>query len=259
MKLITNITFSALFAFLISAVSGAPLLLSGAIVASAALYTLPSGVLSAKIGTLAASTATTLQIQYLPEFITFVSPLPPSSIKVEVLGDGTTLNLDTLGAQIMNNINSLGSQEFRYTYQLANGLLTNKTVEITIDNPNATEVEVYGFSPDGIGNAYAVYQKNTILADSGKDLSDFAAIGIGAPDANDIYIMEYIDGTQDKLSIEEIDAYQPLFQNYDPSAAGLLINNTSQQYTKVNVTPSSNRSVYVLNFQADSQIENEIN
>jgi len=259
MKLLTSLIFTTIFALFIAGASEAnPLAVVGISLVASSLVIIPSGVLAAKIGSMAGAATTTLQIQYVPEFITFVSVLPPTSLKVEVLGDGTIMNLDVVGVDVMNNIGNLGTQANRYMFQIANGLITGKTVEITMANANAGAVDVYGLSPDGEGNAYAVYQKNTILANSGKDLTNFAAIGIAAPTANDIFIIEYEDGTQDKLSIEEIDAYQTLQQNFDPSAAGLLINNTEQQYSKVNITPDTNRGVYLLDFQAAGQVDNEI-
>lgn len=262
MKLFTSILFTVLMGLMISAAAGAnpyvvtPIVLTGAVLTN--FVQLPAGILAAKIGDMAASTTTTLQIQYVPEFITFEAATVPTALKVEVLGEGTLMNLDAAGCDIMNDINALGTQANRYTFQLADGLVKGKTVEITMTNAVAAAVSVYGFSPDGLASLFAIYQKNTILADSGKDLSKFAVLGFDSPTADDIFIMEMTDGTQDKLSIEEIDAYQTQQQNYDPSAAGLIINNTEQNYRKVNITPSTNRVVYVLNFQPIGNIENQV-
>jgi len=259
MKILTSILFTALFGlFIANAADVSAMVTIPTLIVGNLFIQVPAGVLSAKIGAMAGAATTTLQIQYVPEYITFISALPPTALKVEVLGDGTIMNLDVIGVDVMNNIGNLGTQANRYLFQLGNGLITGKTVEITMANANAGALDVYGLSPDGAGDAYAVYQKNTILANSGKDLIDFAAIGIAAPTVNDIFIIEYEDGTQDKLSIEEIDAYQTLQQNFDPSAAGLIINNTEQQYSKVNITPDTNRGVYVLDFQSAGQIDNEI-
>lgn len=263
MKLFTSILFTVFMALMISAgtgISGAitvPTLLSAGVVTS--ILPLPKEALYAKLGDFAASTTTTIQLRYLPEFITFVATSIPTLLRIEVLGDGTVMNLDAAGVETLNNLTTKGTQANRYTFQVANGLIKDKNVEITMTNAVAGTVSMYGFSPDGEGDAYLVYQKNTVLADSGFDVQDFSVVGLDSPTANDIFIMEYEDGTQDKLSIEEIDAYQTYKQNYDPSSAGLVIFNFQQQLRKVNITPSTDRIIYFADIQPVGDIDNVVN
>ena len=204
-----------------------------------------------KLGDFAASTTTTIQVQFVPQFIFFPDVTTvPTLLQIEVLGEGgTILNLDGAGCDVMNNINAKGSVANGYVFQLADGLIKEKTVQITMTNAVAGTISAYGYSPNGEGSAYAKYEKNTILADSGATFQDFAVLGFDSPTAQDIFNVQLTGGGSDKIGVEEIESYQQIFQNYNPVAEGLIINNTAQQYKSVEVIPSTDRGVYVLSYK----------
>jgi hypothetical protein len=204
----------------------------------------------AKLGDFAASTTTTIQVNYLPQFI-FIPDVTsnPTKLQVDVLGAGTIVNLDEAGIQVMNFLNAKGSVTNGILIQVSNGLIPNKTVDITITNAVAGTISAYGFNPDGRGNAYAMYEKNTVLAGSGFTFDKFGVVGFDSPTATDIFNVVYADGTEDSLSVEELEAYLPYFQNNNPVSEGLMINNTAQQYKKVQLIPSTNRTCYKLSYK----------
>jgi len=205
----------------------------------------------AKLGSFGASTTTTIQATYVPQFLWIPDATTvPNSIQVNVLGEGTILNLDAAGCDVMNWLNAKGTVTNGYLFQLSNGLIPNKNVEITINNAVAGAINAYGLNPDGSGDAYAIYEKNTVLAGSGGTFEKFAVIGFDSPTSTDIFNITMADGTKDSLSVEELECYLPYFQNYNPVSAGLLVNNTAQQYKNLEIIPSTDRVIYKLYYKS---------
>lgn len=213
----------------------------------------------AKIGQLAASTSTTLQITYVPEFITFSTTAAPTKIQLRVLGDGTLVDLSAAASiGTMNKLGQIGSETNRYTFQVANGLIPGKNAELTITNAQAGTVNVFGYS-NNRGDSYATYNEQTILGSSGTDLSDFAAVGIVALGATDQVNITYADGTVDNYEgANELDSQWAYFQGYDPSGSGYVVQNFDQNVSKLNIIPAANRTVVVLSYQPVGNIDSSV-
>lgn len=203
----------------------------------------------AKLGSFGASAESTINVTYVPQFLWLPDcTTVPNKVQVTVLGDGTIMNLDAAGCDVLNYINAKGSVTNGYLFQLANGLIPAKNVSITVDNAVAGTINAYGFSPDGRGNAYTLFEKVTVLSGSGATFDKFAVLGFDSPTTSDIFNVEMADGTKDSLSVEELEAYIPYFQNNNPVAEGLFINNTAQQYKSVTLVPSTDRTCYKVSY-----------
>ena len=224
--------------------------LAGVIIGLAFIFLFGSALGTATLGV---GVSTTIQLTYLPQFLTFVTTAAPQSLRVSVLGDGVTMDLDAAGLTQMNAIEMIGLGTNQYTYQLADGIVKGKNVEVTFINATAAAVILYGYSKLNALN-YFVYQRQTILAASGVDLDKFAALAITAPGATDIFNITYRSGISDSnLTLNEIRDDVGFFQN---NVGVFLINNFDQRVKKVNIIPAAQRTAYLMKFAAIADIEN---
>ena len=208
-----------------------------------------------RLGTIAGGigVATTIQITYLPQYLTFITTAAPTNIRVAVLGDGVTMDLDAAGVTQMNGIETYGLQANEYVYQLADGIVKGKNVEITVTNATAAAFDIFGYSKLSALN-YFVYQRQTILANSGVDFTDFAALAIAAPGAADIFNINYQSGISDSnLTSQEIAADVSYFQN---NVGVFVINNIDQRIRTVNIIPAAQRTAYLMKYAMIADIEN---
>ena len=267
MKKILNfaITF-LLFAFIASAVNANPVVI-GAAFASVSLIPVKEikGLAFAKLGTIGASTTDTIELTYLPANMEFNIGTAPTSIVVTVEGDGVILNLDASGIALMKNLFCVEAKSNQYSFRLANGIVKNKNVLITIANAHAGDLDVYGdmLGVPGIpggqnGSLYAVYNKALALDGSGARVQDFAVMAVDGLGASDIVNVEYASGNVDNFTgANELDNNVLFRQNYDPNADGVIILNDEQSLSNVQILPSgANRVLYVLDYQPIGNIDN---
>jgi len=202
--------------------------------------------------TLGAGVTTTIQVTYLPQFIGFTIATVPTSISIRVLGDGTTMDLNANGLTALEGFMQLGAIANNLTYAIADGLIVGKNVEITIVNADAAGFNLYGWSFKRGAN-YLVYQRQTILANSGVDFTDFSFLAIQAPGATDQFTLSYEDGTTENATLNEIQFALQYVQN---TQGATLIDNTSAGLVKVNVLPAAQRVAFMGKWQPVGNIEN---
>ena len=209
----------------------------------------------AKLGTIAAGvgTPTTIQITYLPQFLTFKTATVPQAMNIRALGDGTVVDMDGNGLTEVNNFLTVGQISGAFTYQLSNGLIRGKNVEITITNATAAAFDIYGYSTK-LGDSYCIMQRQTILANSGVDFEDFAYLAVEAPGADDDFNITFEDGHFENGTIEDIESLLQYSQN---NVGGIyLLDNTGQNIIKVNILPTAQRVAYLMQYQLVGDIEN---
>lgn len=195
--------------------------------------------------TLGAAVTTTLQITFCPQFIGFAIGTVPTSIKISVLGDGVTFDLPALGITQMNLWKQLGTNTNAFVFAIADGLISGKNVEITIINADAAGFNLFGWSKEK-GTSYLTYQQQTILANSGANIDDFAGFAIAAPGATDIFNVTYQSGVT-----EQMDRDQLQFDlQYDQNNQGVfLVDNLDGVIKLLNVIPAAQRTAFLAKWQ----------
>jgi len=201
----------------------------------------------ARIGTIAGGVGvvTTLQITYLPQFLSFTVALTPTAMTIRVLGEGTNVDLDANGLDNFNGFLQLGRNADGYLYALANGLIKGKNVEITVTNNGVPAFDLFG-SSQREGDVYITMQRQTILANSGVDFTDFLALAVEAAGATDQFVLTYEDGTTENALREEV---QLLLQYTQNLVGEFLIDNSNGILVKVNVLPAAQRIAYYAKYQ----------
>ena len=203
--------------------------------------------------TLGVGVSTTIQLTYLPQYLGFFIGTTPTSIRVNVLGDGVVMDLDAAGIDQLNGFETSGLQATQFLLPLADGLVKGKNVEITIVNADAAGFNIFGWSKLPARN-YFIYQRQTILANSGVDFSNFALLAITAPGATDIFNLTYRSGTvESNATLNEIQFDVSYFQN---NVGVFLINNLDQILRTVNIIPAANRIAYLMKFEPIGNIDN---
>ncbi len=197
-----------------------------------------------KIGTLAASTTTTINLTWLPQYIYFVASSTPTALKVTVFGDGVITDMAAPGALAFGSHRLIGYVANSFMIALANGIVKNKNVEITITNAVAAAVDVFGIVREE-GDVYVQILKQQILAGSGADITDFSTLAVPDTAVGDKYTITFEDGTVHDFTFTEIFAMMQFTQN---ELNTYLIDNLDGEIRKVNFIPAATQTVYVQRF-----------
>ena len=198
----------------------------------------------AKLGTIAGSATGTIQLTYLPQFIKFTTGTTPTSLRINVLGRGTVVDLDAAGLTQLNGLEMQGNQANEYVLALADGIVKDKNVEITLTNADVAALTIYGWSKNAGMNFFS-YQRQTILANSGVKFNKFAALAVASPGATDSWRITYQSGIVDDVSLEEIAADVGYFQN---NVGVYVVNNFDQIIKDVTIIPAADRTAYLVRF-----------
>ena len=201
-----------------------------------------------------ASATNTVNFTYIPQFIGFTATSTPTSILINVQGDGIVLNLDSTGVTAMSNIRLVGVVSNTYVFQLANGLINGKNGSITLANAQASTLDVQGWSMDP-GNLYFTYQTQQALANSGFNLSDFAYASFPSAAASDVFTLEYNNRVTQVSQRADLNFALQYKQNQVTSRYN--IDNVSPSMVKrVTFTPAATQNIYVMKYQAASGVVN---
>jgi len=202
------------------------------------------------LGTIPPNSIDTILSLYLPEQIHFVSPVTPPDFRINVLGDGVLLNLDAAGVNSVNGIGQIVRVPHSFSIPAADGLIKGRTVELTVRNPNATPLAIFGNSSRE-GEDYVQIIRQIILAHSGIVFSDFAMLFLpGMPD-DSLVDVTYRDGTVQRYTVLELEI---LYAQESWNVAEPTISNLSGNIRYVQVTPSVNVTAYVMRFVAPHAI-----
>ncbi len=195
-----------------------------------------------KVGELAASTTTTLTLQYLPQYLYFVASTVPTAFKVNVAGDGVISDLDGDGLDFFGVQRLIGRETNGYTIALADGLIKAKVVDITVTNAVAAIVDVYGFSRED-GDVYVQTLRQQVLADSGANFEDFASMGFPNAAAGDRFSITFEDGTVQEFNRLELTCMMQFSQNVITGTFNL--DNLEGEISLVNFIPGATQTVYL--------------
>lgn len=194
-----------------------------------------------KIGTLTtgATVVTTITLNYLPQYLYFIAATALTSIKVNVAGDGVICDLDSDGIAGISGIRRFGAVTNSYYIPLANGLIPNKVVTITITNSAAQTPAIYGHSLQK-GNMYLTSLQQTALASSGVTFKDFAHLCVESMATTDQMTVEYHDGHVEDYESTELLGQYTLYSNEVDS---YCIDNVEQNVKSVKLIPAADRTV----------------
>lgn len=198
-----------------------------------------------KVKVLVASTTTTWNMTWLPEYFFFVAATVPTMFKVSVFGDGVIADLDGDGLDALNSIKHIGQVTNGYMIQLADGIIKGKNVEVSITNAVATTVDVYGIVLED-GDIYVQSLRQQALAASGVDITDFAYACFPSAATGDVWNITFEDGTTHKFERAELNALLCLEEN--PVGNKYNIDNIDGTITLVQFIPAATQTIYILQY-----------
>lgn len=194
------------------------------------------------IGTLTTGVgiSTTINLQWLPQYIYYAAATQLTSLKVTVQGDGVILDLDATGLNDLSATRRFGNVTNGVMIPLADGIIKNKTVELAFINSAAQTPAIYGFSLKN-GRAYIQTLRETVLASSGTVVKDFAVLGFSTIAANDELTIKFRDGHVQRMTGAEVLIWLSLVQN---GVTYYSIDNIEAIIEYVHFIPAANAVVY---------------
>lgn len=198
------------------------------------------------IGIVAASTTTTFNLTYLPQYLAFTTGTTPSAIKVNALGDGVIMDIDDTGIDAIKTIRRAGENTNSYFLPLANGIIEGKNCEISVTNATASDFTLYGSSKQK-GYAYVQSIRQSCLANSGVDFRDFAYIAFPSMGANDELNVTFKDGHTQKFYRDELQEW--LGDNQNDIASQYNLDNLNGGVKVANFIGVAQQIAYVVRYQ----------
>ena len=197
------------------------------------------------VGTMAASSTTTLAMTYLPQWLYFQAATAPSTLRVSVLGEGVLLDLDAAGVLALSNLRAVNRAANGFLLPLANGLVKGVNVEIVFTNTVASPVSLYGYSEQE-ASVYIESLRSTVLASSGATFSDFAILALPTMAAADTLDIHYADGTIQRMHRDEIQSQNMVVQN---NLLSYIIDNLDARIKSVTFVPTAQQVVYMMRYK----------
>lgn len=196
------------------------------------------------IGTIPASSAASITLTYVPEYLFFTASLGPNQLRVTALGDGVICDLDGNGISALNGIDQVSRVPNGFLLRLSDGIIKGKNVEITMSNAMATPLTVMAFS-ERQGVEYVQSLRQAILANSGVEFRDFAVLALPSLVDNDTVDVLYRDGTNQRFTRQELNAMQ---QQASWNNTSHVLENLDGRIKSVNVIAASAQTAYVMRF-----------
>jgi len=216
----------------------------------------------------AAAASYTHQINFLPEFLMFfdhnaIAPVAnptdidvPTVLRVSVAGDGIVgdYNADAVrAASELKTQKSPLASGFAIV-PLADGIIRNKVVDIDLQFGINTDVSMFAISKNE-GTMYLRCLRQTILANSGQDISKFLAFMLSTYADADVVTIEYATGVRHTSHVKELIAMENFNTNELDNYNTLMVTNLDQSYSKVNYIPSAQRSLFLWRFEAPKSLD----
>lgn len=199
-----------------------------------------------KIGTLTtgAAVVTTIDLQYIPEKIFYVAATQLTSVKAEVLGEGVILDLDATGLTAQGKHRIVGGVTNGYVLDLADGIITGKSLRLTFTNSAAQTPDIFAFG-DNAGSIYVRTLKATVLLNNNTTLQKFAVLFMPSLAAGDKVTVTYEDGLTQIWEREDLNCTSGLYQN----TPAYQIDNLEGKIKMVQVLVAATQTVYITDFK----------
>lgn len=201
-----------------------------------------------KIGTASGNSTTEIQIPWTPEIIHYVKEGDNFvRLTVEVAGDGVVTKLNASGLNACGKFEKIGSVNNQTKLRLSNGLIRPKNTTITIENGQATDVDIYGFSVEN-GNMFVQTVEQTVFDGSGQLITDFSRVVFPNSNQNDKYTITYKNGVTQQFYRDELRtvlSYQRLCSN---DSSDFVIINEGGIIRSVDFLPNAQQTYYLQRF-----------
>jgi hypothetical protein len=245
-KILSAILFSLLFgatfavAGAIIGINPVALGITGTIIS---LIPTPSGVLGIKIGTLTtgAAVVTTFDLPYTPEFIKYTAATQLTGLRVEVYGQGVTIDLDATGLTALGKHRVMSIATNMYRIPVADGILKNKPCKLSFTNSAAQTPDIM-VSGDNDGAFLIKAEKATVLLNTNSTFDNFAALFCPSLAAGDKVTTLYEDGLSQIDERDDLEGYAIMLQ-YTPA---YYIDNLRGDVKNVSILVAATQTVYVV-------------
>jgi len=196
---------------------------------------------------IAASTAETFQTNYLGNYLVAQGIGIDFAAKVVPMGDGVLMDLDNLGVADVGQWRQIGGAgSDKRILPVADGLVPDKVVDITIDNQSISPLNVY-MPVLGRGTTYVQCIQQTILANSQAIFRDFSALFLNLMllEAGQITV-DWADGTSHTFSPNELLQLCLFLQQQQTT----IIDNMSRNVRKVTIIPDIELKVQLVRYRS---------
>jgi hypothetical protein len=201
------------------------------------------------IKTIGIGATETFQTNYLGTYLLLVSTGDIGSntiVKVVPMGDGVLVDLDEAGVDAIGVWKLIGADNNRRrVIPLADGLVPNKVVDITITNGGAATMDVY-MPVTKKGTMYIQCVQQTILANSQAIFKDFSALFLNAMTGENGQItVDWRDGSSHTFSPQELIQFSMFFQD----TLANVLDNLGGNVRKVTIIPTADLKVQLVRYR----------
>lgn len=200
------------------------------------------------IRTIGIGATETFQTNYLGTYLLLVGQGINANtiVKVVPMGDGVLVDLDEAGVDavgVWKLIGDVGNDH--RIIPLADGLVPNKVVDITITNGSAATLNVY-MPVTKKGSMYIQCVQQTILANSQAIFQDFSALFLNAMTLELGQItVDWRDGSSHTFSPTELIQFSLMFQE----TLANVLDNTDGRVRKVTIIPTTDLKVQLVRYR----------
>jgi hypothetical protein len=201
-----------------------------------------------KIGTLAASTTTTIELPYCPAVIHFDASTVPTDMKVNVLGDGVVCDLDGAGIAAASRMFRVGNLADQYFIVIANGLV-RKNTKITITNAVAGTVDVYGYSERN-ATYYVQSLQQKCFQNSNVPFANFLELALPDMTGNDKLTVNYRAGFTDDIAPNDLRVQSSVTTYTDDTDSDYRLRNLKNRIGGASFLAAADQQVYLFRIVA---------
>jgi hypothetical protein len=251
LKLITGLFFATFLAFVggitVSSILPVNPFIPGTVFFLASMIPTPNGAACFNIFSAPGGVATpfTWQMNYLPQFISFVNTVPLTSLRVETAEDGVLHDWTAAGLVAMANFLQVGAMTANVLqFRLADGELRPKNVTIS-GVTSAAGVVPFFVSSDNIGKVAFRSKNAAILANNPTTFEKFTALFIPTmATATDRAEITFASGLVQTMNMEDLRNLSGIYQETQT----ICVNNINSYISKVVVTCAAATPAYILSY-----------
>jgi hypothetical protein len=228
-------------------------IIPGAISFVASFIPLPAASMYDLVFTSPAAAGTyTFSLNYIPQFFIYdAAAAPLTNLQVSEQNDGVILDLPLAGITDIRHYMRFGLVASTVTrFRLANGLIKNKNVRVTLIQPGAVAIPCYTCS-DCPGNTAFKYGVVALTAGTPTLFSDFTALFLPGLAAADSVLVKFANGHSQLFNRVELLELTSLYQN-NQLATGFILNNINSYIKSAVVTQAAAGNSYVMKVNINS-------
>ena len=203
--------------------------------------------------TTGATVSTSLSTNFLPQFLYYTAATQLTSLKVNVLGEGTITDLDAAGLNSIGQLMYIGKETNTYMIPLATGFFAGKNVTYTFVNSATQTPTIFVSSTNNAANnggMYVICSSQQALAKSGATIKDFLSAHFPNSASTDLFSITFADNHQEtNMARAELQARLQQKQYVSNTAADYMVLNQDQNVRAVSIIPDATQFIYATAFQ----------